>query len=114
MEHTQTYARQNSTMIARDETDTLQNLQVCYSEMDNGQFALGDGTITTTSAHTMQIDGDYPVKPGIELALFLELPEAERPLCIPQVRALWLDGQPCWRTPPSSEDQNGGLDGYTS
>lgn len=77
MEHTKPYAEQDSTMIARHETDACQNLQVCYSGMDNGRFVLGDGTITATSAHRMQIHGDCPVKPGMELALMVAIPNSD-------------------------------------
>ena len=77
MEHTKTCAERDSTMIAHHETDASQNLQVCYSGMDNGKFVLGDGTITATSAHTMQIHGDCPVKPGMELALMVAIPNSD-------------------------------------
>ena len=77
MEHTKTYAEQNSTMIAHHETDARQNLQVCYSGIDNGRFVLGDGTITATSADMMQIHGDCPVKPGMELALMVAIPNSD-------------------------------------
>jgi hypothetical protein len=77
MEHTKTYAEQDSTMIAHHETDAPQNLQVCYSGMDNGRFVLGDETITATSAHTMQIHGDCPVNPGMELALMVAIPHSD-------------------------------------
>lgn len=82
MEHTKTYAKQDSTMIAHHGTDAPQNLQVCYSGMDNGRFVLGDGTITATSAHTMQIHGDCPVNPGMELALMVAIPHSDDHLCL--------------------------------
>ncbi len=77
MEHAKKYTKQDSTMIAHHETDARQNLGVCYSGMDNGRFVLGDGTIAATSAHTMQIDGDCPVKPGMELALMVAIPDSD-------------------------------------
>jgi hypothetical protein len=77
MEHTKTYAEQDSTMIARHETDASQSLQVSYSGMDNGRFVLGDGTITATSGHRMQLRGDCPVKPGMELALMVAMPNSD-------------------------------------
>jgi len=77
MEHTTTYTKQDSTMIAHHETDASQNLQVCYSGMDNGRFVLGDGTITATSAHTMQIQGDCPVNSGVELVLMVAIPNSD-------------------------------------
>jgi hypothetical protein len=77
MEHTTTYTKQDSTMIAHHETDASQNLQVCYSGMDNSRFVLGDGTITATSAHTMQIQGDCPVNSGVELVLMVAIPNSD-------------------------------------
>ncbi len=77
MEHTTTYTKQDSTMIAHHETDASQNLQVCYSGMDKGRFVLGDGTITATSAHTMQIQGDCPVNSGVELVLMVAIPNSD-------------------------------------
>ena len=77
MEHTTTYTKQDSTMIAHHETNASQNLQVCYSGMDNGRFVLGDGTITATSAHTMQIQGDCPVNSGVELVLMVAIPNSD-------------------------------------
>lgn len=76
------YARQDSTMIAHHKTDARQNLQVCYSGMDNGRFVLGDGAITATSAHTVQIQGDCPVKPGMELTLMVAIPNSDDHLCL--------------------------------
>ncbi|MDP3090816.1 MAG: hypothetical protein Q8N04_09075 [Nitrospira sp.] len=77
MEHTKTYAEQGSPMIARHETDARQNLQACYSGMDNSRFVIGDGTITAASADRMQIYGDCPVKPGTELALMVAIPDSD-------------------------------------
>jgi hypothetical protein len=77
MEHTKTYAKPDSTMIVHHETDAPQNMQVCYSGMDNGRFVLGDGTITATSAHTMQIQGDCPVNSGVELVLMVAIPNSD-------------------------------------
>lgn len=77
MKQTKIYAEQNSTMIPHHGTGAPQNLQVCYSGMDNGRFILGDGRITATSADIMQIHGDCPVKPGMELALMVAIPDSD-------------------------------------
>lgn len=77
MGHTKTYTKQDFTTIAHHETDAPQNLQVCYSGMDNGRFVLGDGTITATSAHTVQIQGDCPVNHGMELVLMVAISNSD-------------------------------------
>ena len=82
MEHTQSYTKQDSTILAHREPGAPQSLQVCYSGVDNGRFVLGDGTVTATAAHTMKIHGDYPVKPGMELALMIAMPNPDDHLCL--------------------------------
>ena len=77
MEHSKKYTKQDSTMIAHHEADACQNLQVCYSGMDNSRLVLGDGTVTVISAHRLQIDGDCPVKPGMALALMVAIPNSD-------------------------------------
>jgi hypothetical protein len=113
MEHTKTYTKQDSTMIAHHETDARQNLQVCYSEMDNGRFVLGDGTITAASAHTMQIHGASPVKPGMELALMVAIPNSDDPLYLVggQVSSSTLDSfeMDFRQVPKATKEQRGAL-----
>ncbi|MDP3090815.1 MAG: PilZ domain-containing protein [Nitrospira sp.] len=69
--------------------------KVRYSGADGQKIVMGHATIVDLSRRGFGLTGARGLKQGMELALFLELPEAERPLCIPQVRVLWMDGQRC-------------------
>lgn len=64
-----------------------------YSGMDAGQILMGDGVVTNLSASGIGIRGSLPVTPGMELALFVDLPGVEEPLCIAQSRVSWVEGR---------------------
>jgi len=57
-----------------------------YSGMDSGQMLTGDGIVTDLSPDGIGIGGNRLVKPGMELALFVDLPGVEEPLCVAQSR----------------------------
>jgi len=57
-----------------------------YSGMDSGQMLTGDGIVTDLSPDGIGIRGNRLVKPGMELALFVDLPGVEEPLCVAQSR----------------------------
>lgn len=69
--------------------------KVRYSGAEGQKIVMGHATIVDLSRHGFGLTGNRGLKRGMELALFLELPGSDRPLCIPQVRVLWLDGQRC-------------------
>ncbi len=64
-----------------------------YSGMDSGTMLMGDGTVTNLSDQGIGICGNRLVKPGMELALFIELPEVEEPVCIAESRVTWVSGR---------------------
>ena len=64
-----------------------------YSGMDAGQILMADGVVTNLSSSGIGIRGNRPVKPGMELALFVDLPGVEEPLCIAQSRVSWVEGR---------------------
>jgi hypothetical protein len=64
-----------------------------YSGMDSGQMLMGDGVVTNLSASGIGIRGNRSVKPGMELALFVDLPGVGEPLCIAQSRVSWVAGR---------------------
>ena len=64
-----------------------------YSGMDTGQMLMGDGVVTNLSASGIGIRGNRSVKPGMELALFVDLPGVGEPLCIAQSRVSWVAGR---------------------
>jgi PilZ domain len=64
-----------------------------YSGMDSGQMLMGDGGVTNLSASGIGIRGNRSVQPGMELALFVDLPGMEEPLCVAQSRVSWVAGR---------------------
>jgi hypothetical protein len=64
-----------------------------YSGMDSGQMLMGDGVVTNLSSSGIGISGDRTVTPGMEVALFVDIPGVEEPLCIAQSRVSWVEGR---------------------
>ena len=54
---------------------------------------VGDGHILDLSQEGIGVHGDRSLKPGMELALFIELPDSEDHLCIPEARVSWVKGR---------------------
>jgi hypothetical protein len=63
-----------------------------YSGMDTGHMLIGDGIVTNFSPGGIGIRGNRSVTPGMEMALFVDLPGLEEPLCIAQSRVSWVAG----------------------
>ena len=72
-------------------TPTLFSL--LYSGMDTGRMLIGDGVATDLSPGGIGIRGNRSVIPGMEMALFVDLPGVEEPLCIAQSRVSWVAGR---------------------
>jgi hypothetical protein len=64
-----------------------------YSGMDSERMLIGDGMVTNLSEGGIGICGNRLVKPGMELALFVNLPGAEDPVCISEGRVSWVAGR---------------------
>ena len=64
-----------------------------YSGMNTGQMLIGDGIVTNFSAGGIGIRGNRSVTPGMEMALFVDLPGLDEPLCIAQSRVSWVAGR---------------------
>ena len=64
-----------------------------YSGMDTGQMLVGDGIVTNLSPGGIGIRGNRSVTPGMEMALFVDIPGVEEPLCIAQSRVSWVAGR---------------------
>jgi hypothetical protein len=67
--------------------------KVRYSGSDANKIVMGHATIVDLSRHGFGIEGARGLKLGMELALFLELPDADDKLCIPQAYVSWIDGR---------------------
>lgn len=64
-----------------------------YSGMNTGQMLIGDGVVTNLSPDGIGIHGNRSVTPGMEMALFVDLPGVKEPLCIAQSRVSWVAGR---------------------
>ncbi|MBI3806339.1 MAG: PilZ domain-containing protein [Nitrospirae bacterium] len=64
-----------------------------YSGMDSGQMLVGDGIVTNLSQGGIGICGSRSVTPGMEMALFIDLPGLDEPLCIAQSQVSWVAGR---------------------
>lgn len=69
------------------------NFKIRYSGSDGDNIIIGHGTITDLSRYGFGIQGNRRVTVGLELGLFLELPDLDSPLCIPQATVSWVDGR---------------------
>lgn len=66
---------------------------VMFSGMDGGQFVMGDGQVLDLSDEGIGIRANRLLRPGMELALFIELPDSEDHLCIAEARVSWVNGR---------------------
>jgi hypothetical protein len=71
--------------------------KVRYSGMHEGELIMGNATIVDLSRYGFGLKGARGLKPGMELALFLEMPDEmsdmNESLCIPQAYVTWIDGR---------------------
>lgn len=72
---------------------TFAVFSLLYSGMDNGQLLIGDGIVANLSPGGVGIHGNRLVTPGMRIALFVNLPGMEEPLCIAQSRVSWVAGR---------------------
>ena len=64
-----------------------------FSCVDQGRIVMGDGHVMDLSHEGIGIRGNCLLKAGMDLALFIELPDSEDPLCVPEARISWVQGQ---------------------
>lgn len=67
--------------------------KVRYSGSDEDQIVIGHSKIVDLSRHGFGLVGGRDLKPGMELALFLELPDTHETLCIPHAHVSWTNGR---------------------
>lgn len=75
-------AKQESLTIDPPSTMLAEGVAVSYSGMEGSRCVLGDGRVTSLFAHTLSIQGDCPVKPGMALALMIAIPDSDDHLCL--------------------------------
>jgi len=62
------------------------------AQIGQGEVLVGDGTVTNLSRHGLGIRGNKPVRTGMELTLFLYLPDGQDPLFVTEARVAWTSG----------------------
>lgn len=63
-----------------------------YSGIDDTEVLMGDGTVVDLSRGGLGVRGTHPVKTGMDLTLFLSLPDKEEPLFVIQGQVAWANG----------------------
>ncbi len=68
------------------------SLGLMYSGINGDDVLIGDGSAVDLSEGGMGIRGNCPVKIGMELTVFLYLPDDEEPLFVSEVVVSWATG----------------------
>jgi hypothetical protein len=64
-----------------------------YSAQDHsGELLMGDGMVTDLSPTGLGIRGNACVTPGMELTIFLYLPDGQDPLFVMEAKVAWAAG----------------------
>jgi hypothetical protein len=63
-----------------------------YSSITKADVLIGDGTVVDLSKDGLGIQGNYPVRVGMELTLFLYLPDGNDPLFVLEATVAWTSG----------------------
>jgi hypothetical protein len=66
--------------------------KVRYSGTDEYRIVIGHAKVVDLSRYGFGLKGGRNLKQGMELALFLELPDTGETLCIPQAHVSWIHG----------------------
>jgi Tfp pilus assembly protein PilZ len=64
-----------------------------YSGLTGDDVLMGDGTVVDLSKGGLGIRGNQPVTVGMELTLFLYLPDGEDPLFVLEASVAWAKGR---------------------
>jgi hypothetical protein len=78
----------------RHDPRTMVEFGLMYSAQDrSGEILMGDGMVTDLSHTGFGIRGNIPVTSGIELTIFLYLPDGKDPLFVMETRVAWTSGR---------------------
>jgi len=77
----------------RQKSRTPTIFTLLYSGMDSGRMLIADGVVTNLSTNGIGIRGNRSVTHGMELALFIDIPGVEEPLCVAESRVSWVEGR---------------------
>ncbi len=64
-----------------------------YSGLDENEVLMGDGTVVNLSKGGLGIRWNHPVKAGMNLTLFLYLPDGDDPLFVLEAHVAWTKGR---------------------
>ena len=82
------------TVNRRDRSRAPMEFSLMYSAQHrSGEILMGDGSVTDLSHLGLGIRGNTVVMPGMELALFLYLPDGQDPLFVMETKVAWTSGR---------------------
>lgn len=67
-------------------------LSVIFSGIDATEMVMDTGTVFDLCRNGMGLHTERSLKRGMELAIFIECPDSEEDICIPEVRVEWVNG----------------------
>lgn len=77
----------------RERSRAPMEFSLMYSAQNRlGEILMGDGRVTDLSHLGLSIRGNTVVMPGMELALFLYLPDGKDPLFVMETKVAWTSG----------------------
>jgi len=77
----------------RTEPRVSVDFRLMYSAQDDREaLIMGDGSVLDVSNNGLHIRGNAAVKPGLEMTLFLYLPDGQDPLFVLSARVAWSKG----------------------
>ena len=77
----------------RVDSRTHAEFRLMYSAMDeHGALIMGDGMVVDLSNKGLGIRGNVPVNLGLEMTMFLYLPDGQDPLFVMEARVAWSAG----------------------
>jgi len=69
------------------------DVRLMYSGQEEGEeLIMGDGRVVDLSSKGLRIRGSVAVKPGLEMTLFVYLPDGRDPLFVLSARVAWSKG----------------------
>lgn len=68
------------------------SFKLMYAGMTKTDVLIGDGTVVDLSKDGLGIQGNYPVRAGMELTMFLYLPDGNDPLFVLEADVAWTSG----------------------
>ena len=78
----------------RDADRVSMEFGLMYSAQDAmGELIMGDGTVTDISRNGLGIRGNAAVHSGMDLTLFLYLPDGQDPLFVMEAKVVWSAGR---------------------